>query len=347
MPRLSHYLNLIVILLCLFLLPCQSDAAHRTVRVGYYPVLHFQEYDSASHMYRGYSYEYLLALAASKDLQFIVRRHPIFDGYVKADSVRIQQIFVNLLNNAIKFTPAGGKVEFLCAEKATEDQVHYQIRVRDNGIGMTKEYLPRLFDAYSQENRNSSSRMVGTGLGLSIVKQLVELLQGEIKVESAVGKGTTFTINFSLPQLKDFQPPTAEELNKSAQDIWAGKRVLLCEDQAINAELIKAILGSWDLQLTWAKNGEEGLRIFNNALPGTFALILMDKQMPIMDGVTAVRKLRRLTHPDAAKIPVIALTGDADAASAKECLKNGMNAVLTKPLSRKDLYKLLKKFIAE
>ena len=206
---------------------------------------------------------------------------------------------------------------------------------------MTKEYLPKLFEAYSQENRNSASQVVGTGLGLSIVKQLVNILHGRIEVESAPGKGTTFTVTFALPQVMGYVPPDEPEKEGSTQAQLAGKRVLLCEDQFINAELARAVLEEWDMQVTWAKNGQEGLHYFQKEPSGTYAFILMDKQMPILGGIAAVKELRRLPQWDAAKVPIVALTGDADEVSGRECLEAGMNAVVTKPLKREYLRKAL------
>ena len=284
--------------------------------------------------------------AARKKQEFTVLREPVYEGYVLADSLRLQQIFINLLNNAVKFTPQGGQVRFICQETAVGAAVNYKVLVCDNGIGMTRDYLPRLFEAYSQENRNSASQGAGTGLGMAIVKQLVEALQGKIEVESAPGRGTTFTVTFSLSQVPGYVPPDSREEEKQTRKVLAGKRVLLCEDQLINAELVTAVLKEWDLGVTWVKNGQEALACFQASTPGTYDLILMDKQMPVLGGVAAVKLLRKLARPDAV-LPVAAMTGDVDEVSRQECLAAGMNIVLTKPLDRQQLRQALVSLLKE
>ena len=287
-------------------------------------------------------------LAEQKGVKFIVKREPEFAGYVEADPLRIQQIFVNLLNNAVKFTKTGGMVQLLCSEVAQENTVSYTVLVKDTGIGITPEYLPKLFDPYSQENRTSATQVIGTGLGMSIVKQLINVLHGQIKVDSTVGKGSTFTVTFELPQIQNYVPASETENKKRERylQLLAGKKVLLCEDQPINAQLVKVILKEWDMKVVWVTNGMEGLKEFSSAPADTFAAILMDKQMPVMNGLETTRRLRQLDLAQARVIPIIAMTGDADTASVQECLTAGMNKVLTKPLNREDLFQALATMIS-
>lgn len=231
-----------------------------------------------------------------------------------------------------------GTVRLSSEENAVGDVVSYHVRVSDSGIGISTAFLPKLFDAYSQEVRNSASPSEGTGLGLHIVKMLVDIAKESIEVSSTPSVGTVFTVSFSLPRVTHYTPAVnLEAAEGDACSCFEGKRILLCEDQEINAALVKAMLGGWKMEVTWVRDGKAALDAFVSEPPGTYALVLMDRRMPVLDGVAAVKSIRRLAREDAATIPVLAMTGDTDRRSLQECLDAGMNDYLVKPFDRKEL----------
>ena len=285
-------------------------------------------------------------LAAEKRISFHVVREPACEGRVSADPMRIQQIFINLLNNAVKFTPEGGAVTLACAEREKGDEVDYRVRVTDTGIGISPDFIPRLFDAYSQEVRDvASPQSGGTGLGLYIVRMLVDLLHGTIDVASVPDEGTTFTVSFTLPRAAEPHPGGSSATERAGTASCAGKQILLCEDHPINAALVRTMLNDWGMQVTWTKNGREALDAFIASEPGTFDLLLMDRRMPVLDGVEAVKALRELPRRDAGTVPVIAMTGDADPEDLQECLDAGMDATLVKPFDRQTLFETMQPFL--
>ncbi|MDD3411489.1 MAG: ATP-binding protein [Eubacteriales bacterium] len=248
---------------------------------------------------------------------------------VMLDVLRTQEIMMNLLTNAIKFTPAGGEVHII-SETLHEDErgVRQRLTVRDTGVGIGEAFLPHIFEPYTQER---SAEYAGTGLGLCIVKRLVDLMHGSIEVHSRPGHGTEFVIELEWEKAK-MDDTSPEAIVRELR----GKRVLLCEDHPLNAEIVRRILSKWEMEVATAENGLKGLEAFEASKPGNFSAVLMDVHMPVMDGVTAARRIRQLERADARAVPIIALTGEAlDDETMREGLTE-MDACLSKPV-RQDL----------
>ncbi len=265
-------------------------------------------------------------------------------GQIWTDRLRVQQILVNLLSNAIKFTPAGGWVKMSVEHLPQQVQgCSGCITVQDNGIGMSPEFLPHAFDAFAQQLDVQLPNMMGSGLGLCIVKKLVTFMGGFIKLQSVQGQGTTFKIYLPWQLARNSAPALKEE----ALDlkILRGKRLLLCEDNPINRELTIRILTKVGIKVETAGNGREGTDKFAASPEAYFDFVLMDIRMPVMDGLSAVKLIRKLPRADAKKIPIIALTGDAFFQDQDQTMKAGMNAHLLKPLLPRLLFKTLAGFL--
>ncbi|MFZ2757077.1 MAG: transporter substrate-binding domain-containing protein [Atopobiaceae bacterium] len=252
-------------------------------------------------------------------------------GYVRVDPTRLQQIFVNLLSNAIKYTPSGGTVRFAVRrlDEPDEDGCTYVSVVSDTGIGISKEFLPRIYEPFSQEKAAASKDVVGTGLGLSIVRRIVGLMGGRIDVESEQGKGTTFTVR--LP-IVDADPREAAEPSPAMEERLEGIRVLLVEDNYLNAEIASTLLKGRGAEVVVAADGKEGLEAFEGSKPGDIDVILMDIRMPRMDGYAATKAIRALDRRDAKTVPIIAMSADAYSDDVKHCLEVGMNDHVSKPI---------------
>ncbi len=264
---------------------------------------------------------------------------------VLADRERTMQIFNNLLSNAIKFTPRGGRVEFLCSCGGTEDgRCRARVVVRDTGVGIGAEFLPRLFGAFEQENDSTlGEENMGSGLGLSIVKCLVELMGGEIAVESEKGKGTTFQVllTFAPSELPpEAAPPSGGEA------VLSGRRVLLCEDHPLNAQITAKMLEKQGVLVDHAKNGQIGLERFEASHPGFYDAVLMDVRMPVLDGLEATRRIRALPREDAKTVPILAMTANAFQEDREKSRLAGMDGHLSKPVAPQELYAALRKWIS-
>lgn len=255
-------------------------------------------------------------------------------GSVSVDILKLTKILLNLLSNAVKFTPCGGHVRFeaRALPETRGNRRKCQFVVADTGIGMSKAFQARMYDPFEQEHAQSQQGKRGTGLGLSVARQLIDLFGGTIHVESQEGQGTTFTLELFLDctNEKSKLEPAPAESTDLAVDL-KGKRLLLCEDNALNREITTALLGLHGIEVDSAGNGRQGVDMFSRSEPGKYAAILMDIRMPLMDGLTAARTIRKLPHPDATKIPIIALSANAFAEDVEESRAAGMDAHLTKP----------------
>jgi signal transduction histidine kinase/ActR/RegA family two-component response regulator len=291
----------------------------------------------------------LQPMCEAKNLHFEFRRINTDVGVIVADKIRLNQITLNLLSNAVKYTPPGGSI--ICTsttEKIPPDKIKYGFEVSDTGIGMSKEFQKKMFEPFEQEHDNPlrPGNMSGTGLGLSIVKKLVDLMGGTISVDSERGKGTTIRVSIVFPNaLCDARYECLLHKDKKKQssiqkDLQG--TILVAEDHPINAEIAKRILHSFGLNTIHAKNGKEAVELFNSAAPNTYIAILMDIQMPIMNGYEATKHIRALNRPDAKSIPIIAMTADAFANAMDKGLSSGMNEYLVKPLNPQKLYAVLK-----
>lgn len=283
--------------------------------------------------------------AGEKGVDFQTSFDAATEGWFMGDQMRVNQILTNLLSNAVKFSSSGDDVR-LSVSRIDEDEISGAVRIRfevaDTGMGMDKEYLKHLWTPFEQADASIARRFGGTGLGLAITKSLVDLMEGEITVQSELGEGTTFTIE--LPFERAEQPRDTKEKTGSGFD-FAGSRVLLVEDNAMNMEIAKRLLASAKLDVDCAWNGKEAVDMFNASRPGTYAAILMDVQMPEMDGHEAARAIRASSRPDARAVPIIAMTADAFAENVAEALASGMDAHIPKPIDTKILFETLSKHI--
>lgn len=268
--------------------------------------------------------------------------------HVLCDTTKVQKIFLNLLSNAMKFTPPGGSVKFDMTEIPSERENYatYKVVVEDNGIGMSQDFITSIFDDFSKERTSTESGVEGAGLGMAIVRNLVDLLGGKISVESTVGKGSKFTVILPLKMAsqEDIEAPEREARELQKRD-FSGKRVLLAEDNELNAEIAMAILKEAGIQVDHVENGKECIRKLNDSEIGYYDVILMDIQMPIMNGYEATREIRGMPQPEKAEIPIIAMTANAFDEDRRNSLIAGMNAHLAKPIDVNDLFKTLNKFI--
>ncbi len=251
---------------------------------------------------------------------------------VLADVLNVQKIFLNLLNNAVKYTSAGGNVW------VTMDEADgaLQVKVRDDGIGMDRDFIAHMYEPFAQEQRDGYAG-TGTGLGLAIVHQLVDLMGGTIAVESEMNRGTTFAVCLPLPETR--QAGTGKAAAKAAPDLskLKGKKLLLCEDNALNREIVCELLRDLAMEVDAVENGKLGVEKFSASHIGEYSAVLMDIRMPVMDGYTATRLIRGLERPDAATIPVFAVTADAFLDDQQKGKQAGMSGYLTKPIDPSQL----------
>ena len=279
-----------------------------------------------------------------KNLQY----HAVLDvrhHYVVCDQTKLQEIMLNIISNAIKYTPEGHSIYVEVHEAVSENpsKIRYIFSCEDTGIGMSEEYLPHIYEEFSREHSTTENKVPGTGLGLPIIKSMIELMGGSIQVESRQGIGTKFTIDLSFDiALKEEVYGSEDAIESSAIHTIKGKRILLVEDNELNAEIAKTVLEDIGALITRAENGQQALELFKEKPAGTFDVILMDLMMPVMDGYTATRKIRELERSDAKTVPIIAMTANAFQEDAEKCIAVGMNAHLAKPLDIEKMKKTIK-----
>ena len=279
-----------------------------------------------------------------KNLQY----HAVLDvrhHYVVCDQTKLQEIMLNIISNAIKYTPEGHSIYVEVHEAVSENpsKIRYIFSCEDTGIGMSEEYLPHIYEEFSREHSTTENKVPGTGLGLPIIKSMIELMGGSIQVESRQGIGTKFTIDLSFDiALKEEVYGSEDTIESSAIHTIKGKRILLVEDNELNAEIAKTVLEDIGALITRAENGQQALELFKEKPAETFDVILMDLMMPVMDGYTATRKIRELERSDAKTVPIIAMTANAFQEDAEKCIAVGMNAHLAKPLDIEKMKKTIK-----
>lgn len=286
-------------------------------------------------------------LLYNRDLQFEVHRESLKNPYVLADVVRIREVLVNLLGNAVKFTKDGGAITLDISSYPGADEKHIITRyvVRDNGIGMSEEFQKKLFDPFSQEDdANARTQYKGTGLGMAITKKYVDMMGGSIAVESKKGVGATFTVEIPLELPEQVIP--SEQKQHLHRDL-TGIHVLMAEDNDLNAELATIMLEDAGMTVTRASDGKEVVDLFKNNPRGTYDLILMDIMMPNMDGHQAAKAIRALgiERSDAVTIPIIALSANAFIDDIQESLDSGMNDHISKPINIEELIDTITKYI--
>ena len=269
--------------------------------------------------------------------------------HVLTDVTKVKEILVNILSNAIKYTPAGGSVMVYVDELPCDESGYMIVRIRisDTGIGMSQDYLTKIFEAFTREKNTTKSKIAGTGLGMSIVKNYVDLLGGTIDVESELGKGSTFTVTLKhrIADERYYVKKHIEEPG-TGNEILEGRNILLAEDNDLNAEIAEEILERAGLRIERVENGIQCVNRILKMPAGTYDMIFMDIQMPQMDGYKATRTIRNLPDKDKACIPIIAMTANAFAEDKRKTMEAGMNAHLSKPLNVPELMDTIRKFCA-
>ncbi len=266
--------------------------------------------------------------------------------WVNGDQVHLMQIFSNLLSNAVKYTQEGGEIQLLVEECETKSSVYakYRFLVSDNGMGMSADFKDTIFDAFTRAESSLTNKIQGTGLGMAITKNLVEAMGGTIDVESELGQGSCFEVLIDLKIAEDRTVALAaqEETDEQDGNILQGMRFLCAEDNELNAEILTELLKIEGAECTICENGEEILKTFEQSAPGDYDMILMDVQMPVMNGYEATKAIRRSSHELAKTIPVIAMTANAFSEDIQHSLAAGMNAHVSKPVEMKVLEKTIR-----
>jgi signal transduction histidine kinase/CheY-like chemotaxis protein/HPt (histidine-containing phosphotransfer) domain-containing protein len=275
--------------------------------------------------------------AVQKGLQFTINVDPFIHDTLSGDPVRLTQVLINLLSNAIKFTERGFVHFEVVALSQTDEQVMLQFRIKDSGVGIAPEKKNTIFDRFQQAEAETTRKFGGTGLGLAIVKQLIDLQGGTIHVESEVGKGSEFLVRLPFRPLHNY----TESLARPADEVHhplQGMRILVAEDNAMNQQLIRHLMQQWQMDYQLVNNGREAVEALRN---GKYAAVLMDIQMPLMDGYDATRVIRSELHLD---LPIIAMTAHAMSGEKERCLSFGMNDYISKPIKEGELYGILQHY---
>ncbi len=287
-------------------------------------------------------YEMFVAEMQAAGIEFRVENE-LQHTKVLGDELKLTRIAMNLLSNAKKFTAHGGKVSMGVKEyDFNGESATYMLFVRDTGIGMSQEFQQRAFEQFERERTSTESGVMGSGLGLAIIKKLCDLMGGECIIESRLGEGTTITV--AVP-LKMNQNEMQEHAVKIEYECFAGKRILLVEDNEFNREIARYTLEQADFIVDEAENGSECVNILLKAEPGTYDVVLMDIQMPVMDGYTATKEIRNIPDSRVASIPIIAMTANAFDEDRQKCLSVGMDGHLSKPLDVELMMKELSRFL--
>ena len=283
--------------------------------------------------------------AKAKGVQLVFHADELPQEYLFADPLRLNQIWINILSNAVKYTPAGGRVDATLREIPLPDQpdkVQLLYQVADNGIGMSEEYLKTIFEPFTREKDARIDKIEGSGLGMAITKQMVELMGGTISVQSKQGVGSTFTVTLVLPVT---DPPShPEEPDAALPDTFAGMHLLVAEDNDLNWEVLHEMLGFVDVTAARACNGQECVRMLTDAPAGTYDMIFMDIQMPLLNGYEAAQFIREMRDPEKANIPIIAMTADAFAEDIQKAQDAGMNGHISKPIDLELVIAQLRKY---
>ena len=311
----------------------------------------------------------------AKQLKLSVAAGEIANETVCCDKTRLNQILLNLLSNAIKFTPVGGRISVRLRQlPGTQENktvcgiAVYEFRVKDNGIGMSPEFIKKIFDPFERERTSTVSRVPGTGLGMSISKNLVEMMGGTIEVQSEQGKGTEFMIRVPMRVCceekqadhcsgekrmdHDFGRPSADRGEETfspmtAGNDFSGRHVLLVEDNELNREIATAILRGYGFEVDTAENGAIAVEKVQSAAPDTYDIVLMDVLMPVMDGYEATRRIRALEDPIRAKIRILAMTANAFEEDRRAAFAAGMDGFLSKPIDIDELWKTLRRLLQD
>ena len=277
---------------------------------------------------------------------FTITKENIRHEWVNGDQVHLMQIFSNLLSNAMKYTQEGGEIQLLAEECESNSSVYakYRFLVCDNGMGMSADFKNKIFDAFTRAEDSMTNKIQGTGLGMAITKNLVDSMGGTIDVESEPGQGSCFEIimDLKIAEERSASPALPAETEEQDGNILQGMRFLCAEDNELNAEILMELLKIEGAECTICENGEELLKTFEKSAPGEYDMILMDVQMPVMNGYEATKAIRRSSHELAERIPIIAMTANAFSEDIQQSLAAGMNAHISKPVEMRVLEKTIR-----
>ena len=286
--------------------------------------------------------------ADQKELHFVERLVGEPANCYIFDALKLKQVLVNILSNAVKFTPAGGTVTFVVEQLSVEqEQAAMRFTVQDTGVGIAPEFLPHIFDAFEQEYKQDTTIYGGTGLGLAISHNIVELMGGKLFASGAKGQGAVFTVELTL-KIDEVvhEASTANYTDWQQQFDFHGRRVLLAEDNEINREIAQSILEERGFAVDAVVDGEEAVKYFVEKPEGTYDVILLDVRMPRKDGLTAAKEIRVSYKADARTVPIFAMTANAFEEDVRRSLSSGMNGHLTKPVEPLELYRTLEKVLS-
>ena len=292
-----------------------------------------------------------------KGIAFEVQDEEVTHTHLIGDGLRVNQILLNLVSNAYKFTPSGGKITIKVKELyVKEEKAYFNFLVEDTGEGMSEEMQTRLFQPFEQESATTAQKHGGSGLGLSIAKNFVELMSGSISVKSKKGEGTTFVVSIPFEFEQAAEPEITEQPVENDLSVvqeeqavydFTGKKVLLAEDTAFNEEVATELLAMVHMDVDCAHNGKEAVELFEKAKPGTYMAILMDIHMPVMNGYEAARTIRKSEREDAGTIAIYAMTANSFEEDVSAALNAGMNGHIAKPIDAQILYEVLDKLAKE
>ncbi len=287
-------------------------------------------------------------LCAQKQIRFEASVDERMKKPVLGDQLRVGQILNNLLSNALKYTPENGTIELSAIPgKIEERKIYIRFSIRDTGCGIKKDQLEQIFIPHIQRSGKSESPMPGAGIGLPVTSQLVHRMKGAVEVESVYGEGSTFTVSLPFQRAGALQEaePSGEEKKRLQTADFSGHRIMLVDDTIFNRDIVEELLRQTGLEVVCARDGRQAVELFTQSEPGTYDLILMDIQMPVMNGYDALRAIRRSDHPQAGQIPVLAMTANAFAEDISESFAVGMTDHLTKPVHAEELYQILAKYM--
>ncbi len=290
----------------------------------------------------------------AKQLELYMDAMDVANEDVYCDKTRLNQVLLNLLSNAVKFTPAGGTVSVRLKQfpGPNKDSALYEFRIKDNGIGMSQEFVQKIFSPFERERTSTVSRTQGTGLGMAITKNIVDMMGGTVEVQTEQGKGTEFTVRLPLriqsahrrvEKIPELEGPVLPAARADFRD----RRILLVEDNELNSEIAAEILSQYGFQVDTAKNGAEALEKVQHSKPGDYDLVLMDVQMPVMNGYEATKRIRGMSDPALAKITILAMTANAFEEDKRKALECGMDGFLSKPIVVEELIGTLQKNLAD
>ena len=323
----------ILILSLMLVMPLSASADHFFGEEGW--TVEFVEGDKLESNFKTSKIaDMTFSQANKKDLHVSYQVTGIKHPLVITDEVRLEQILVNITSNAVKYTPEGGSI-YITAEETEElsgGKSRYRICIRDTGIGISEDYLPHIFESFSRETNSTINKTQGTGLGMAITGRLVELMGGEISVTSKIGEGSEFVVSLVLPRLEEEETAAEPEDDVRAEAVdLTGAHILLVEDNDINAEIAVMVLSEYGVVVDRAVNGQEGVDQVREKGEGYYDAVLMDIQMPVMNGYEATKAIRRIGTDYALNLPIIAMSANAYDEDIRESLAAGMNGHIAKP----------------